>query len=259
MWSFCTSITAYLRELLVGQGCLICGNLLHDHDEILTSLCKSCQSAFHTDLSGTAHCKQCGRPLISELNTCMECRRSTEKGSIDRALALIPYIGWGKTLLGLYKFTGHRQLSWYFARELEYARIWLVKQGWDFDAWVPVPPRKGKVHEVGWDQVALISRILEKAQKHSQRLLVCEYLEEPPKPLPVCSCLARLPSKIQKKLDRAGRYENMRNSIVCVRRPPKQVLLFDDVTTTGATLQACAAALRSAGAEKVITIALFYD
>jgi predicted amidophosphoribosyltransferase len=36
-----------------------------------------------------------------------------------------------------------------------------------------------------------------------------------------------------------------------VKRPPERVIIFDDVFTTGATLSACAAALKEAGAREV--------
>ncbi|MDR2029417.1 MAG: hypothetical protein LBP93_07760 [Treponema sp.] len=45
----------------------------------------------------------------------------------------------------------------------------------------------------------------------------------------------------------------------CTRKVPREVLLFDDVMTTGSTLDACAAALKQEGAEKVYALALFYD
>jgi predicted amidophosphoribosyltransferase len=47
--------------------------------------------------------------------------------------------------------------------------------------------------------------------------------------------------------------------IICAGPPPKIAILFDDVITTGATLDACATALKTAGAEKVYAVCLFYD
>ena len=72
-------------------------------------------------------------------------------------------------------------------------------------------------------------------------------------------CLKRLPSRSQKELNREERGKNLKGRIFCVKTPPKTALLFDDVFTTGATLNACAAALLSGGAEKVYGLCLFYD
>ena len=59
----------------------------------------------------------------------------------------------------------------------------------------------------------------------------------------------------QKRLSREERIENARNSYKILNKRyiiDKNILLVDDVTTTGATLSAIAAELKAAGAEKVI-------
>ena len=57
----------------------------------------------------------------------------------------------------------------------------------------------------------------------------------------------------------ADRKTNLMGKIICTKPAPKTVILFDDVITTGATLDACAAALKGNGAEKVYGVCLFYD
>ena len=57
----------------------------------------------------------------------------------------------------------------------------------------------------------------------------------------------------QKSLDPAARLKNLEPAFDCARLPPgiHTVLLIDDIYTTGSTMEACARALKSAGAEKV--------
>lgn len=58
-------------------------------------------------------------------------------------------------------------------------------------------------------------------------------------------------TKEQARLAREQRFANMADAF-CVRaEPPRRVVLIDDVATTGATLQACAAALKRAGAQEI--------
>jgi predicted amidophosphoribosyltransferase len=64
---------------------------------------------------------------------------------------------------------------------------------------------------------------------------------------------------MQKGMDRAARFENLRKSIVLNKVfkdkfQGKSVLLVDDVMTTGATLSACAEVCKQAGAKKVNVI-----
>lgn len=55
----------------------------------------------------------------------------------------------------------------------------------------------------------------------------------------------------QTELTRADRLRNVRGAFVAVAATPRNVLLVDDVYTTGATVSAAATALRRAGARQV--------
>lgn len=106
---------------------------------------------------------------------------------------------------------------------------------------VPVPLHPVRLAERGFNPSALIAR------------RVARYFGAPMWPL----ALRRMrPTRAQATLDRAGRLANVQGAFA-VRRPEavarRHVLLIDDVQTTGATLEACAEALRAAGARAVTT------
>lgn len=60
----------------------------------------------------------------------------------------------------------------------------------------------------------------------------------------------------QRGLPLAERRRNVRDSVVALEAAPQAVCLVDDVYTSGATADACASALRRAGARRVEVVTL---
>jgi ComF family protein len=241
---------AFAGELFFPSFCGICGASLLSPKEAWFGLCDECRKGFVVEETGT-RCDLCGRPLVSEFGRCLLCREVKESGvvgkpSFDRLLPLFPYAGTYQALLGAYKFDKSLGVGRFLEEKLHEALGLLPLDEMVNPVLVPVPPRPGKIKKTGWDQIEMLSRFIQARCRQGGGL-------------PVYPCLTRLSSESQKKLNRKNRKTNLRGRIICRRPPPKEAILFDDVITTSSTMEACAAALKAGGAEKVFGIGLFYD
>ena len=234
----------YLREYFFPSGCGGCGEALVKAEDAYYGLCGPCRTFMSAALAGESRCETCGKPLISEKHTCLSCREKEADDShakrIARLRSLFPYTGKFRAILGSYKFGKSLGVARFLAQHLSAAAD-------DFGAeeavWVPVPPRPGKIKTQGWDQIEHLAKLLESGRKRPR----------------VYRCLKRLPSRSQKELNREQRGSNLKGRIIRTRQMPKTAILFDDVITTGETLNACAQALLEGGTEKVYGVCLFYD
>lgn len=110
------------------------------------------------------------------------------------------------------------------------------------DIVIPVPLHPARLAERGYNQAALLG---------------VEVAEELGVPLAARALRRTRPTPQQARLDRAARLANVAGAFR-VRAPAavrgRRVLLIDDVCTTGATLAACAEALRASGAVEVTAL-----
>ncbi len=219
-------------DILFPGRCILCGEWLLAG--AAAPLCPPCQETLRR-LEGN-RCSRCGIRLISEHGTCTRCR---DADYVFRSnVALFPYSGEARRLLNALKFGGRLRLAAWFA---EQAAGHLAAAGIPV---VPVPARPGRRSP---DPVERIARRL----SHDHGVTVVRLLR-------------RTGGAPQKTLDLKERRENLLGRIrlapgVRADSIPPQVVLVDDVFTTGATLDACARVLLAAGCERVDTLTLVIE
>lgn len=218
-----------------GGECAVCGRKCG-----ALPLCRRCRKKYFavTPSAGEKRCSVCGRILVSEHGTCMQCRTKKLLSHTDIVFPLYSYRLWNTMLLFRWKIEGERVLSPFFASETA-AALALLEPGFTI---VPVPPRPGKIREKGWDQIEELSRFLE-LRYHFKTARILE----------------RSSRREQKTLDRENRLETIGSSYSLKKgvSVPAKVCIIDDVLTTGATVESCAAVLKAGGAQTVYAVTLF--
>ncbi len=223
-----------LLDALFPPSCLICGELskgIHPH------CCPDCLASFEP--VGTSCCTFCGEPFPVNQgpHRCLRCLGKPGPDGGCRSLFL--YRGAVATALSCLKY----RKSFCVLDPIIEKMLAATRDLDPFpaaDMVVPVPvSRKGLWHR-GFNQAAVLAEPLAR--------LVGAPVEK--------GILSRKGSRPQVGLGKKERTRNARSSFGAGRRidrvEGKQVLLFDDVFTTGATVRACARILRLNGASVTI-------
>jgi len=190
-------------------------------------------------------CLVCGLPMPDivevpgEQLKCSACRLETY--GFERARSLGVYENDIVRAIMMLKFERIEPLAKWFAGRL--AEIYIVNEEmFSADVVVPVPLRRERQKERGYNQVELLSKPLSKMLRLPHRGVLLMRT----KPLP-----QKLVLTLRERWAAGrGAFEIRPGSQVDNQR----VLLLDDVMTTGATLDACSKALRDAGAKSVVTL-----
>jgi ComF family protein len=222
-----------LLEAFFPGRCLLCGQWLSIGNDPVVPLCDACRDSLVP--IGAARCGKCGMGLVSENVTCIRCREADFV--FESNVALFPYSRDARELIRQLKFEGRFRLAGFFA-DLVAAALSPEREQYPI---VPVPSRPGRTTP---DPVGRVAARLERHHGKTVRRL-----------------LVRTGGAQQKSLDLARRRENLRGMIRLAPDRglpglPPQVILLDDIFTTGATIDACARVLHDAGCRRVCSITL---
>jgi ComF family protein len=186
-------------------------------------------------------CAKCGKPL-SYGTVCYDCENYLF--AFDGIRSLSPYHGVVRQAILQFKYQNVKALAVQLAQLMG---KYINSHPLPADTLVPVPLHPRRLRERGYNQSSLLSREL-------SRLV----------PLPVVegALLRARNTPAQTKTNSVqNRHSNVAGAFTCRGRRVvgKRILLIEDVCTSGATLNACAIVLKSAGAISVWGLTMARD
>jgi ComF family protein len=230
VWTVVQTIIDGLLTVTLAPCCAACGEPLGD--PATSVVCEACWRSIRPLTPPL--CDICGDPLASWRRVepgarCPRCRAG--RSPIARSRAVGHYEGALREILHAFKFDGRRSIAAPLAALMRLHGRTVLEGA---DAVVPVPLHWRRHWRRGFNQSAALARGLELPVVHALR--------------------RRRHTRTQADLPAWQRHANVRKAFR-VRRGTRLtgacVVLVDDVSTTGATLEACATALVGAGARQV--------
>ncbi len=224
-------------ELVFPGFCYLCDGVAQES----LPLCSECLDQI--ERIGTSRCAVCGKKLDGGVpdRRCGDCIR--HQPAFAQARAFAKYQDPMKSIIHRFKYSrGFYFLDWMADSLVRvYEREFNAER---FDLIIPIPLHWVRVLKRGYNQALILARPL------SGKLGI---------PIAPGALIRTRNTEPQAGLSAAKRKENLKNSFrvkSAKRIKGKNILLIDDVITTGTTINEAAKTLRKAGAEKVCALAL---
>lgn len=223
-------------KILFPESCPVCKKPSTDHRT--APICSDCWQAI--SLYKGPKCRKCSKPLASEVSiTCRGCIEDAPAFEGVRGFGI--YDGTLKEAINLLKYYGIKRLSKPLSKLMFKTGIPNV------DIIIPVPLFERKLRQREFNQSALLAKHL---ADYTGITLVIDCLLKVRNTLP------------QVKLSAKERKKNIRNTFGINNKKliqKKNIMLVDDVFTTGATVRECSKLLKRAGAGGIHVVTLAHS
>ncbi len=222
-----------------GLYCISCGSLITPDRSY--SLCDSCIRKLHWITDRT--CEKCGKALPETYHgrVCYNCMMHSH--DFDRGFSCLTYGMYERELVFGLKYHGKGYLGRIFG-DMMYDRI--VLENLMTDVIIPVPVHRSREKQRGYNQAAVMAKRL---------------AERSGIPADSMSLVRVRQTQKLRGLDPVERESVLQDAFFVPehrrdRIKGRNVLLIDDIMTTGATADACSRTLHEAGASKVYFLSL---
>lgn len=183
-------------------------------------------------------CYKCGYPIYSRSHFCEDCRLETPLYTQMRSWT--SHTGAAQKAIHELKYKRNLAMGKILAQPLTEI---VKKSGWQIDLVVPIPLSRSRLRTRGYNQAALISR-------HLAASLNIQHSSNTVKRIRNTST--------QIDMDVNKRFTNLLDAFYAnpATLKKRNILVIDDVITTGATMQNCTKALLKAGAENIYCLSV---
>ncbi len=214
--------------MLYPQTCYFCGEISRD------SICEEC--ADKVEYIQEPRCKKCGKPIrYAENEFCHDCEE--REFFYDQGKSIWLHKGPVRWSIYQFKYHNRRVFAQFYAKE--WWRLYREKiKEWGIDVIIPIPLHRKRRRKRGYNQAEILARELGKR---------CGI------PVDAKSVVRVVHTKPQKELNHTERNKNLRRAFCVTNRWKKNqnILLIDDIYTTGNTIDSVAQILKEKGAQKV--------
>ncbi|MCR4956149.1 MAG: ComF family protein [Lachnospiraceae bacterium] len=219
-----------IKELLYPPKCVACGAIIPGK----TYICPRCKKRLMKIKEPM--CIVCGKQLEDEeMEICYDCSHTKHEFEFHRSVFL--YEERAKKLMYGLKYGHNRDCGAFFATEIVKDMKRFI-QALGVDGIVPIPLHKEREKQRGYNQAEIIAKII---GKECNILVYPDYLIRGKRTRP------------QKELNQLERKNNVENAFHVKKNAVqlKEILLVDDIYTTGTTMDAASRALKQEGVSKV--------